>query len=123
MELDLLGLAGLALTSAIVLFVVGLVIASLFVWFGVKIAGVDKRKRTLGNAVMAVFLMLVLSFILGFVGGTLGSLLGILGSIAIIKYIYTTSWVKALIAWVFMVVAIFIVALVFGVGILGLAFL
>lgn len=121
MELELLGLAELALKSAIVMFVVSLVIASLFVWFGVKVAGVKSRKRTLGNAVISVLLMLVLSFILGFVGGTLGSVLGILGSIAIIKHVYSTSWVKALVAWIFMIIAVAIVVFVLGLGILGLA--
>ena len=123
MALDMLGLAGLALTSVIVLFVVWLVIASFFVWFGVKVAGVDSRKRTWGNAIMAVILMLVLSFLLGYVGGTIGFVLGIIGAIAIIKYIYTTSWGKAIIAWVFMVIAVIIVGVVLGIGVLGLAFL
>ena len=102
-------------------FIVALVIESLFVWFGVKVAGVDKRKRTWGNAILAVILMLVLSIILGRIGGDIGGLLGIIGSIAIIKYVYSTAWVKAIIAWVFMLIAIVVVAIVLGIGIIGVA--
>ncbi|MCD6467070.1 MAG: hypothetical protein J7L10_04000 [Methanomicrobia archaeon] len=102
-------------------FIVALVIESLFVWFGVKVAGVDKRKRTWGNAILAVILMLVLSFILGFVGGTTGALLGIIGAIAIIKYVYSTAWVKAIVAWIFMVIAVFIVSIIAAILGIGIA--
>jgi len=54
------------------------------------------------------------------VGGTLGALLGILGSIAIIKYIYLTSWEKAVIAWVFVIIGELIVQIVLGHWIVGL---
>jgi len=117
MAIGALGFAGLALTTAIVVFVVLLIVGALFVWFGVKVAGVDKRRRTWGNAILAVILMLVLSFILGFAGHTAGFVFGIIGAIAIIKYVYSTSWGKAIIAWVFMVIAVIIVAVVFGIGI------
>jgi len=102
-------------------FIVALVIESLFVWFGVKVAGVDKRKRTWGNAILAVILMLVLSFILGFVGGTMGFVLGIIGAIAIIKYVYSTAWVKAIVAWIFMVIAVFIVSIIAAILGIGIA--
>ncbi|MCK4247429.1 MAG: hypothetical protein KAX04_02700 [Methanomicrobia archaeon] len=123
MAIGALSFAGLALTTVIIVFVVTLIIESLFVWFGAKVAGVDERRRTWGNAILAVILMLILSFILGFAGGTTGFVLGIIGAIAIIKYIYTTSWGKAIIAWVFMVIAVIIVGVVLGIGVLGLAFL
>jgi len=98
MAIGALSFAGLALTTVLIFFVVWLVIASLFVWFGVKVAGVDERRRTWGNAILAVILMIVLSVILGFVGDTAGFVLGIIGAIAIIKYVYSTAWVKAIVA-------------------------
>jgi len=120
MAIGALSFAGLALTTVLIFFVVWLVIASLFVWFGVKVAGVDERRRTWGNAILAVILMIVLSVILGFVGDTAGFVLGIIGAIAIIKYVYSTAWVKAIVAWVFMVIAVFIVSIIaaiLGIGI------
>jgi len=120
MAIGTLGFAGLALTTVIIVFVVTLIIESLFVWFGAKVAGVDERRRTWGNAILAVILMLILSFILAFAGGTTGFVLGIIGAIAIIKYVYSTAWVKAIVAWVFMVIAVFIVSIIaaiLGIGI------
>jgi len=120
MAIGALSFAGLALTTVLIFFVVWLVIASLFVWFGVKVAGVDERRRTWGNAILAVILMIVLSVILGFVGDTAGFVLGIIGAIAMIKYVYSTAWVKAIVAWVFMVIAVFIVSIIaaiLGIGI------
>ena len=121
MAVNVLGLAGLTMTAAIIAFVLSLIIGALFVWFGVKIAGVDKRRRTWGNAILAVILMLVLSIILGRIGGDIGGLLGIIGSIAIIKYVYSTAWIKAIIAWIFMLIAIVVVTTVLGIGIIGVA--
>ena len=121
MAINVLGLAGLTMTAAIIAFVLSLIIGALFVWFGAKVAGVNKRRRTWGNAILVVILMLVLRILLGHIGGGIGELLGIIGSIAIIKYVYSTAWVKAIIAWVFMLIAIVVVAIVLGIGIIGVA--
>jgi len=115
-----IGFTGMRMTSVIIVFVISLIVYSLLVWLGVKIAGVSKRKRTWENAILAVILMLILIYIMGFVGGTFGVLLGILGSIAIIKYIYLTSWEKAVIAWVFVIIGELIVQIVLGHWIVGL---
>ena len=120
MPLGRIGFTGMRMTSVIIVFVISLIVYSLLVWLGVKIAGVSKRKRTWENAILAVILMLILIYIMGFVGGTLGALLGILGSIAIIKYIYLTSWEKAVIAWVFVIIGELIVQIVLGHWIVGL---
>ncbi|MCD6127239.1 MAG: hypothetical protein J7J21_02525 [Methanomicrobia archaeon] len=121
MAVNVLGLAGLTMTAAIIAFVLSLIIGALFVWFGAKVAGVNKRRRTWGNAILAVILMLVLRILLGHIGGGIGELLGIIGSIAIIKYVYSTAWVKAIIAWIFMLIAIVVVTIVLGIGIIGVA--
>ena len=44
MAINPLGLAGLTMTAAIIAFVLSLIIGALFVWFGAKITGVDKRR-------------------------------------------------------------------------------
>jgi len=121
MAVNVLGLAGLTMTAAIIAFVLSLIIGALFVWFGAKVAGVNKRRRTWGNAILVVILMLVLRILLGHIGGGIGELLGIIGSIAIIKYVYSTAWVKAIIAWIFMLIAIVVVTIVLGVGVIGAA--
>lgn len=121
MAVNVLGLAGLTMTAAIIAFVLSLIIGALFVWFGAKVAGVNKRRRTWGNAILAVILMLVLRILLGHIGGGIGELVGIIGSIAIIKYVYSTAWVKAIIAWIFMLIAIVVVTIVLGIGIIGVA--
>ncbi len=121
MAVNVLGLAGLTMTAAIIAFVLSLIIGALFVWFGAKVAGVNKRRRTWGNAILVVILMLVLRILLGHIGGGIGELVGIIGSIAIIKYVYSTAWVKAIIAWIFMLIAIVVVTIVLGIGIIGVA--
>ncbi|HDM22404.1 MAG TPA: hypothetical protein ENG20_01285 [Methanomicrobia archaeon] len=121
MAINPLGLAGLTMTAAIIAFVLSLIIGALFVWFGAKVAGVNKRRRTWGNAILVVILMLVLRILLGHIGGGIGELVGIIGSIAIIKYVYSTAWVKAIIAWIFMLIAIVVVTIVLGVGVIGAA--
>ncbi len=121
MAVNVLGLAGLTMTAAIIAFVLSLIIGALFVWFGAKVAGVNKRRRTWGNAILVVILMLVLRILLGHIGGGIGELVGIIGSIAIIKYVYSTAWVKAIIAWIFMLIAIVVVTIVLGVGVIGAA--
>ncbi len=121
MAVNVLGLAGLTMNAAIIAFVLSLIIGALFVWFGAKVAGVNKRRRTWGNAILVVILMLVLRILLGHIGGGIGELVGIIGSIAIIKYVYSTAWVKAIIAWIFMLIAIVVVTIVLGIGIIGVA--
>lgn len=41
MAVNVLGLAGLTMTAAIIAFVLSLIIGALFVWFGAKVAGVN----------------------------------------------------------------------------------
>jgi len=47
MPLGRIGFTGMRMTSMIIVFVISLIVYSLLVWLGVKIADVGKRKSTL----------------------------------------------------------------------------
>lgn len=72
------------------------VIDSIFLWIGTKIARIDKA--SFGKAILAVIIMMVLSAILGSALGPLGFigiLLSFLVTLWVVKTWYDTSWGKA----------------------------
>jgi hypothetical protein len=95
------------------LLVFGILIGGFFMWIAAKIVRVEKSSfgrallASIGSSVMAV----VLSFVFGIVpliGNGLGFLVGLLFSIFIIKGAFDTSFGKALLVWIFNIVAVVI---------------
>jgi len=97
----------------VIFFIFSLLITALFLWIGANLAGI--KGANFGKAILTALLSVVALTILGlflslipFIGGFLGLLLGVLLSIYIIKAVFDTSWGKALLAWIFYVIAIVI---------------
>lgn len=94
------------------------VIGAIFVHIGAKLAGISKA--TFMKAFEVALIGAILALILGLISGW-GALLAFILVIAVIKYVYNTSWSKAIIAWILYIVVIIIVVVVLGV-LIGAAF-
>ncbi len=112
-----MSLAYLLTGYGILILLVSLLVAALFLWIGAKIAQIGGA--TFLKALLAVFLGMIAMAILALVP-ILGWLLGIVAYIVIIKYVFNTDWVKAIIAWLISFVAAIIVGVILG-AILGIS--
>lgn len=106
-------------------FIALVVIDSIFLWIGTKIARIDKA--SFGKAILAVIIMMVLSAILAFALGPLGFigiLLSFLVTLWVVKTWYDTSWGKAFLALIIAFVAFIVLSItlliVLGYGISNL---
>jgi len=109
-------------------FVATVIIGSFFMWIGAKMAGV--QNAGFGKSILAAIATSVITIIISGVfsvvpvmGTVLGFLVGLLLSLFIIKAVYDTSFGKALLTWIFCIVAqivavIIVVAL--GIGTIGI---
>jgi hypothetical protein len=101
------------------LFALGAVLAGFFIWIGAKMAGVENAGfgksiiAALGSSFIAWFMATILS-IVPVIGTFLGLVLGLLFSIFVIKGVFSTSFGKAFLVWIFHVIAQ-ILAVVIGV--------
>jgi hypothetical protein len=100
-------LIGLALVLFFVgAFVVATVVSAFFIWIGAKVAGV--AKATFGKAVWAALLtsffvwaLTGAASVLFGVGSVGGWILGVIITLFLLKWIYKTTWGKALLTWLF----------------------
>lgn len=88
-------------------------IGAFFMWIAAKIARVKKSSfgRAILAAVAASVVAVILSLVFGIlpvIGNGLGFLVGLLFSILIIMWAFDTTFVKALLVWVFNIVAVVI---------------
>lgn len=109
--------AGLGFVAIILLFVLAAVIGGLFIWIAAKLARVENA--TFGKAVAVsiassfVFVIItVFARILPIVGDVLGFIIWLILAIIIIKAIFDTSFAKAIVVWIFQLVAVAIAFLV-----------
>jgi hypothetical protein len=102
-----MGLVGLTLFLFFLgLFVAGVIVSAFFIWLGAKIAGV--AKATFGKAVWAAIVTSLFVWALTGIASTLfgvgsvgGWILGVIITLFILKWIYKTTWGKALLTWLF----------------------
>jgi hypothetical protein len=97
----------------LVLLVFGILIGSFFMWIAAKIARVEKSGfgRALVASIGSTFMAVILSFVFGvvpLVGNGLGFLIGLFFSILIIKAAFDTTVGKALLVWIFNIIAVVI---------------
>ncbi|HUV36801.1 MAG TPA: hypothetical protein VMX58_07675 [Patescibacteria group bacterium] len=86
-------------------------IGGFFMWIAAKIAHV--KKSSFGRAILAAVVSSIVSVIVSFVFGILpligngiGFLVGLLVSILIIMWAFDTTFMKAILVWVFNIVAV-----------------
>jgi hypothetical protein len=98
--------------------VLAVLFGGLMMWIAAKIAGV--RKATFGRAVVAAIGCAAVSFLLGagfhfipIFGDLVGFFIGLVLSILVIKGAFDTTTGKALLVWIFEIIAAF-VAIVIG---------
>ena len=112
---------GLGMVFAFVLMVI---VGGFFMWIAAKIARVEKS--TFGRAIVAAiassFVSILAAFVFHFfpvLGNFLGYIIGLLLSILIIKGVFETSFGKALLVWVFDIIAKIIAVLAASVIVAG----
>ncbi len=98
--------------------IIATIIAAFFMWVGAKMAGVRNATffksivAALGSAFITWFISLVFSVVPVF-GTVLGFIIGLFFAILVIKASYSTSFGKALLVWIFHIIAE-IIAIIIG---------
>lgn len=97
--------------------IISVIIGTIFIHIGAKLAKISDA--TILKAFEVALIGAILALILGLVSFW-GSLLALILVIAIIKYVYSTTWGKAFIAWILYIIVFIIVMVVLAV-IIGVA--
>lgn len=114
--------------AAIFAFFFAVILGGFFMWIAAKISGV--RRATFGRAMLAAvgtslvsfFFTFVFHFV-PFVGNLVGFIIGLILTILVIKGAFDTTTGKAVLVWIFNIVAVVIavfLASVVGIGTAGL---
>jgi hypothetical protein len=108
----------------IVAFVLAVIIGGFFMWIAAKIVRVEKS--TFGRAVIAAigasavsFLLAVVFHFIPLIGNALGFIIGLFLTIFVIKGAFETSTGKAILVWIFNIVATVVAVLVASVIVAG----
>ena len=87
---------------AILIFLIAVVIDSVFLWLGAKFAKIEDA--SFGKAFIAALGGLIVSAVIGATIPHIGRLLGLIAFLWIVKTVFNTDWGKAIIAWLFAIV-------------------
>lgn len=114
--------------AAIFAFFFAIILGGLFMWIAAKISGV--RRATFGRAILAAIGTSFVSFFFSFVGhfvpflgNLIGFIIGLVLTILVIKGAFDTTTGKAVLVWIFNIVAVAIAVFlgsIVGVGAAGL---
>jgi len=110
---------GTFIGSTIVAAVIAAVIGGFFMWIGANLAGVGRGTfgRSIIAAVLAALVTWVVTAIFSYLpvfGYVIGFFLGIIFSIFVIQGVFGIRFAKALIVWLFYVIAQFVAVLLVG---------
>ncbi len=94
-------------------FILMVIVGGLFMWIAAKIARVEKSSfgRAMAAAVAASFVEIFVAFLFNLVpvfGNLFGFILGLVITILVIKAVFDTSFGKALLVWIFNLIAAFV---------------
>jgi hypothetical protein len=92
-------------------FIINLILGTIVLHIAARLAKVDGA--TIMKAFTAALIAAILVLILGFVH-SLGGLIGFILAIVIIKYVYATSWGKAIFTWILYIILMIVIAFVLG---------
>ena len=96
-----------SLTSIIASLVL-LIVSTIIIYVGAKLLG---EKEKIGTAFACAILGAILYFIVGSVlSGLVGSIVAFIGWLATLRYLYKTSWIKALV----LAIVIWVIAAIVG---------
>ena len=92
------------------LFIFAVILGGFFMWIAAKIAGVEKS--TFGRAIVAAISSSIISLLMAFffsfvplLGNAVGFIIGLILTVLVIKGAFDTSFSKALLVWIFNVIA------------------
>ncbi len=114
--------------AALLAFLFAVILGGFFMWIAAKISGV--RHATFGRAILAAIGTSLVSFFFTFVfhfvpvaGNLIGFIIGLILTILVIKGAFDTTTGKAVLVWIFNIVAVVIavfLASIVGVGTAGM---
>lgn len=118
-----MSIIGTLLGGIIIAAIIAAVVGGFFMWIGANLAGV--RRATFGKSIVASVISAIITWAitgafsyLPAVGNLIGFVLGVVVSIFVIQGIFDVRFGKALLVWVFYViaqlVAVVLVAVLFG---------
>lgn len=101
---------GMTFVSLVEVFVIALVFSALFIWAGASMAKV--KSANFGKSFMAALASSIITWVITAlfagitgIGSIIGFLIGLFLTILVIKTIFKTDWGKALLVWIFHIVA------------------
>jgi hypothetical protein len=104
---------GAILGAVVGIFIITTIIAAFFMWIGAKLAKVEKA--TFGKAILAALAAAAITWVLFLlfnfipvVGPMLGLIIGLILTIFAIKAIFSTTFGKAALVWLFNIIAVII---------------
>lgn len=108
---------GVTLLVFLLIILLAILVSAFFMWLGAKMAKADNA--TFGNSVLAAIGVSFVTFLLSWLGTFINSLnraigfvIGLIISIFVIKGIYKITFGRALLVWIFNVVAQVLVILI-----------
>jgi hypothetical protein len=116
--MDIATILGAGIVSIIIAFFVYLLVMAFFLWIGAHIARVSKS--TFGRSLLCAFLITVISWFVagllsftGIAGTWVGFVIALLITLFIIKGVYRTGFGRAILVWIFSILAVIVVAVIF----------
>jgi hypothetical protein len=98
------------LLTLVITAVIAVLVASFFMWLGAKIAGVERS--TYGRSMVAAIAAAFVTWLVSYVGTQIpsmprvaGFIVGLVLTIVVIQAAYSTRFGKALLVWIFNIVA------------------
>jgi len=97
----------------IFVFVFSVIISGLFMWIAAKIARVEKAGfgRAMVAAIVSSFVEVLVAFVFNVIpilGNLIGFIIGLMLAIFVIKAVFRTSFGKALLVWIFNIIAVLV---------------
>ena len=98
------------LLTLVITAIIAVLVASFFMWLGAKIAGVERSSygRSMVAAVAAAFVTWLVSYVgaqIPSLPRVIGFIVGLVLTIVVIQAAYSTRFGKALLVWIFNIIA------------------
>jgi hypothetical protein len=116
--MDIAAISGAGIVALVIGFFIYLLVMAFFLWIGAHIARVSKS--TFGRSFLCALLITVVSWLVagllsftGIAGTWVGFIIALLITLFIIKGVYRTGFGRAILVWIFSILAVIVFVVVF----------
>jgi len=114
MEYELLGFTSSNILAVAASVIIIFLLQALFIWFGAKFARIKNASfgKAFGSAIAITVLLIIVNVILSLIDIANNDLISIVVSILItiwvLKSLFNTNWIKAMIAWIMSIIGMIV---------------